>query len=188
MNGAERFERVIVRVDGHILWFDGPDMLADPMHAEWLRDATAKMETTEDFLPGLAGSERLALLFWQIHQIEMQQTQRERRQQVTVHRQNRQKQREWLHTQHVRSQVEGRLQHALAKADATLHSYSEIPNTDGSIGHLVVEWSEHGQRRRYRSTLDARLSVVSSGICLSGRDRDFDLTSLVKVMTNSPWS
>ncbi|MDQ2885656.1 MAG: hypothetical protein M3Y39_06175 [Chloroflexota bacterium] len=194
-NGAERFERVIARVDGGTLWFEGPDSLADPTHAEWLRDASAQVEATEDFLPGLAASERLALLYWRIRQIEMmmeplqrQQATGERGRQDELQRQNRQQQRQWLRQGARHNKLETHLQHALAKADATLHSFSELPNTDGSPGHLVVEWSEHGQRRRYRSTIDARLGVVSSGICLSGRDRQFDLTSLVSVMAQSPWS
>src|SRR5579883_2261327 len=32
--GAERFERVLARVDGRTLWFEGPDTLAEPTHAE----------------------------------------------------------------------------------------------------------------------------------------------------------
>src|SRR6266567_1991822 len=70
-NGAEHFERVVARVDGQTLWFDGPDALADPTHAEWLRDTATNIEQMEHFLPGLAGSERLALLFWQIRQVEL---------------------------------------------------------------------------------------------------------------------
>lgn len=198
-NGAERFERVIARVDGGTLWFEGPDSLADPMHAEWLRDAS--IQATENFLPGLAGSERLALLFWRIRQVEiamepirLQQAEGERKRQESererqgeLRRQNRKQQRQWLRQEARHNALEVHLQHALAKAAATLHSFIELPNTDGSPGHLVVEWSEQGQRRRYRSTIDARLGVVSSGICLSGRDREFDLTSLVSVMTQSPW-
>jgi hypothetical protein len=191
-NGAERFERVIARVDGRTLWFDGPDMLADPTHAEWLRDAAADIDNLERFLSGLASSERMALLFWQLHQIETtvaqgHPQQAERQHQAMVHHQNRQQQQEWLRQQATRNQLEQLLRRALAKADAVLHSYSEITNADGAPGHLVVEWSEQGQTRRYRSTLDPHLSIVSSGICLSGRDRDFDLTSLVSVMTDSPW-
>lgn len=182
-NGAERFERVLARVDGNTLWFDGPDLLADPTHAEWLGDAAAQEEVTDNFLPGLAGSERLALLFWRIRQLEIERV-AESQQQVS--RQSRHEQREWLRQQAIRNQLEGRLRHALEKAEATLHSYSEVTNPDGSLGHLVVEWSEHGQTRRYRSTLDPSLTVVSSGICLAGRDRDFDLTSLVNVMTEAP--
>ena len=83
--------------------------------------------------------------------------------------------------------MEGHLRHALRKADATLHGYSEALNPDGTLDSLVVEWSERGQGRRYRSTIDPGLTVVSSGICLSGRDRDFDLTSLVGVMAQSPF-
>ena len=209
-NGAERFERVLVRVNGNTLWFEGPDTLADPMHAEWLRDAAMQTELPEAFLPGLAGSERQALLFWQIRQMEIalepvrrqqaigerrrQEVERQRRQEAErqhlaeVRQRNRQQQQQWLQEQRQHSQLEVRLRHALAKADATLHSYSEIPDRNGSPGHIVVEWSGQGQRYRYRSMVDLSLTVVSSGICLSDRDRDFDLTSLVKVMTDSPWS
>jgi hypothetical protein len=195
-NGAERFERVITRVDGRTLWFEGPDTLADPTHAEWLRDAATDIDNLERFLPGLASSERMALLFWQLHQIEtsIAQERSQQARQATVERQHKamtqqttRQQQEWLRQQAARNQLEQRLRHALAKADAVLHSYSEITNANGTPGHLVVEWSEQGQTRRYRSTLDPQLSIVSSGICLSGRDRDFDLTSLVNVMTDSPW-
>ncbi len=188
-NGAERFERVLARVDGKTLWFDGPDALTDPTHAEWLRDTAANMEQMERFLPGLAGSERLALLFWQIRQVELNNllSKNERTQMRGVGQQTRAQQRDWLRQEARRTPLERALQRALAKADATLLGFSEVPAADGSPGYLVVEWSEGGNRLRYRSTIDPHLSVISSGICLSGRDQDFDLTSLVSVMTDSPW-
>jgi len=175
-DGAERFERAIVRVDGSRLWFEGPDLTADPQQAEWLLDAAAQPYAPEKFLAGLTASQRAALLFWQLHQLELKgevpplQAQSPRQQQERL--------REWAH----RSKLERDLEHALAKADATLHNYSQVPGGDNASAQLLVEWSERGQIYRYRSVLDARLSVVSSGICLSGRDGDFDLTSLVNVM------
>jgi hypothetical protein len=193
-DGAERFERAVARVDGKTLWFDGPDTLADPTHAEWLRDTTSDIEHLETFLPGLAGSERLALLFWQMRQVELalpdasHQSKR-----ISSENQGNQlphdvvQQRAWIQQKARQGQLEQILRHALEKADATLHSFSEIPPVEDSSGYLVVEWSEQGRTRRYRSTIDPRLTVVSSGICLSGRDRDFDLTSLINVMTDSPW-
>lgn len=183
--GAERFERCIARVDGHTLWFEGPDVLADPTHAEWLRDASAQ-ENNANLLPGLAGSERLALLYWRIHQLEMTMPAATRLTEQ-IPRQNSREQHAWLTRQARHVALESSLRHALAKADATLHSFSEVSAPDGSLSQLIVEWSEHGQARRYRSSIDPRLTVVSSGICLSGRDRDFDLTSLVNVMSDSGW-
>ncbi|HEX7736437.1 MAG TPA: hypothetical protein VF458_16410 [Ktedonobacteraceae bacterium] len=185
--GAERFERVLARVDGHTLWFEGMDMLADPIHGAWLRDAAAQ-EGSEEILPGLAASQRQALLFWRLRQLEISLAESTR-----ISEQGRQQglreQGAWLNQQARRLSLEARLRHALAKADATLHSFSEITASDGSVSQLIVEWSERGQTHRYRSSLDPRLTVVSSGICLSGRDRDFDLTSLVGVMTaaSQPW-
>ena len=192
-NGAERFERVLARVDSQTLWYDGPDTLADPTHAEWLRDTAADIEHLESFLPGLAGSERLALLLWQMRQVELalqpalrQQSRDTGENRVKMLPQDSRQQRAWLHQQAQHGRLEQVLRHALEKADATLHSFSEIPATNHAPGYLVVEWSEQGRTRRYRSTIDPRMTVVSSGICLSGRDRDFDLTSLVSVMTDSP--
>ncbi|GCE21820.1 hypothetical protein [Dictyobacter kobayashii] len=182
MAGAERFERVIVRVDGGTLWFEGSDLRADPVHAEWLREASGRQEDNT-LLPGLASSERLALLLWCIHQLELAGTLPATGLQAP---QQRHEQRNWLAGQVQRRALEEQLRHALSKADARLHSFSEINANDGSLRHLVVEWSEHGQRRRYRSLVDPRLTVVSSGICLSGQDRNFDLTSLVNVMAASP--
>lgn len=180
--GAERFERVIARVDGHTLWFEGPDALADPTQAEWLREA-AMRESNEELLPGLAASQRQALLYWRIHQLE-QTLPGAAHLSAQIPRQNRREQQAWLNQQGRRLGLEENLRHALAKADATLHSFSEVVAPDGSVRQLIVEWSEHGQVHRYRSSINANLTVVSSGICLSGRDRDFDLTSLVSVMSD----
>ncbi|HET8842465.1 MAG TPA: hypothetical protein VFN35_13425 [Ktedonobacteraceae bacterium] len=184
--GADRFERVIVRVDGRTLWYEGPDSLSDPIHAEWLREVPAQ-ETSESPLSGLASSERQALVYWRIRQLELTLASSTR---LTdqVRSQGRREQLAWLHQQGQRLQLEDQLRHALAKADATLHNYSEVLAADGSVGQLIVEWSERGSTHHYRSSIDPRLTVVSSGICLSGRDRDFDLTSLVNVMTTSPFT
>jgi hypothetical protein len=179
LGGAQAFERVIARVDGKTLWFDAPDTLADPTHAEWLRNATTQTEPPETMLAGLAGTERMALLFWQIRHLAPLENNAQ-----SAFR-NFEEQREWLRQQSTTYRLEQALRRALAKADATLHSFSQTTNPDGTPGALVVEWSAQGQNFRYRSSIDPNLTVVSSGICLSGRDQDFDLTSLVNVMARS---
>lgn len=189
-DGAKRFERVIARVDGSTLWFDGPDLLADVTHAEWLRDTSANLEIFERFLPGLAASERRALLLWQLHQLELalttpSTTEMVRQQHEEALHHDRQQQTAWLRRQVTQVHLEQQLRYALTKADAVLHSYHELFNTDGTPSGLVVEWSEQGHHYRYHSTIAPTLDVVSSGICLSGRDHDFDLTSLVSVMSNA---
>src|SRR5579875_451537 len=184
-SGADRFERVIARVDGRILWFEGTDLLADPTYAEWLRD-TAAREADKHILSGLAASERLALLYARLRRLE-QSYPALRHLSKHLPQQSQQEQRAWLKQQEQRAALEMSVRHALAKADATLHSLNEIIAPDGTVNQLIIEWSEQGQTRRYRSTIDPHLTVVSSGICLSGRDRDFDLTSLVSVMSDAPW-
>ncbi|HET8910946.1 MAG TPA: hypothetical protein VFN23_05765, partial [Ktedonobacteraceae bacterium] len=204
-NGAERFERVLVRVDGDALWFEGPDTLADPTHAEWLRDTATDIERLETFLPGLSASERMALVLWQMRQVELvlpatalRALQHSSEEPARDLPREAGQQREWLHQQVQQRQfllyeqaqrgtLEHLLRHALIKADARLHSFSMVPATNYVPAHLVVEWSAQGQTHRYRSMIDPNMTVISSGICLSGRDRDFDLTSLVNVMADAYW-
>lgn len=71
-----------------------------------------------------------------------------------------------------------RLEAALKQADGKLESYRDRGE------YWQIEWrTADGQF--HASAIDKRdLTVISSGICLSGRDRDFDLQSLVGVMEN----
>ncbi|GER85246.1 hypothetical protein KTAU_38810 [Thermogemmatispora aurantia] len=216
-NGAEPFERIVARVDDQTLWFDGPDLRADPTHAAWMREAVAAPgEEYERFPAGLTASERRALLLWDLHRLEEEALRQELRvasfgddqapdakqrtrgrfvptagrpvPEQVAQAQSRRAQLEWLQQERLRLQLSERLRHALAKAGAVLHSYTLLPASSGSTSEIIVEWSEEGRPYRYRSVIDPELTIVSSGICLSGRDRDFDLTSIVSVMRDSPWS
>ena len=185
-DGAECFARVLARVDGRTLLCDGPDPLADPAHAEWLRDALVAEEAPERFLPGLAASERQALLRAQMRALALDEGAAGTLD-ITARERGPRRQRERLQRAARPAQLEQRLRRALEKANATLLGYGETTQTDGTPAGIVVEWSDRGGRQRYRSILAPDLDVVSSGICLSGRDADFDLTSLVGVMADSPW-
>ena len=46
----------------------------------------------------------------------------------------------------------------------------------------LVEWTTRDGERHTSAIAKKELTVVSAGICLSGRDRDFDLQSLVGVV------
>jgi len=74
------------------------------------------------------------------------------------------------------SQEENRIRMALGCMNADLLSYVEQDET-----HLVVKWKFQGLE--YRTVVQKDdLEVVSAGICLSGKDRKFDLTTIVSVM------
>ncbi|MFB2983785.1 hypothetical protein [Microseira sp. BLCC-F43] len=71
---------------------------------------------------------------------------------------------------------EKRLAAALKQGGGNLEKFSA--RTD----HWLVEWTT-ADGFRHTSAIDKNdLTVISSGICLSGRDRDFDLQSLVGVI------
>lgn len=71
---------------------------------------------------------------------------------------------------------EKRLRQALLLGSGQLHQFQDRGD------YWTVDWTTADGTRHTSAIAKDDLTVVSSGICLSGRDRDFDLQSLVGVM------
>ncbi|MBW4695852.1 MAG: hypothetical protein KME27_29395 [Lyngbya sp. HA4199-MV5] len=71
---------------------------------------------------------------------------------------------------------EKRLHQALRLGGGELHQFQDRGD------YWTVDWTTSDGTRHTSAIAKDDLTVVSSGICLSGRDRDFDLQSLVGVM------
>ncbi|MBD2328613.1 hypothetical protein [Alkalinema sp. FACHB-956] len=73
-------------------------------------------------------------------------------------------------------QAAQRLQAALAMGGGDLHSFQDQGD------YWTVEWQTRTGQHHVSAIAKADLTVLSSGICLSDRDRDFDLQALVGVI------
>lgn len=76
---------------------------------------------------------------------------------------------------------EKRLRQALKLGGGELHQFHDRGD------YWTVDWTTTDGTRHTSAISKDDLTVVSSGICLSGRDRDFDLQSLVGVMEHQEW-
>ena len=76
---------------------------------------------------------------------------------------------------------EKRLRQALKLGGGELHQFQDRGD------YWTVDWTTSDGVRHTSAIAKDDLTVVSSGICLSGRDRDFDLQSLVGVMEHQEW-
>ncbi len=79
------------------------------------------------------------------------------------------------------SEPERRLQQALKLGGGELHQFQDRDD------YWTVDWTTADGTRHTSAIAKDDLTVISSGICLSGRDRDFDLQSLVGVMEHQEW-
>ena len=76
---------------------------------------------------------------------------------------------------------EKRLRQALKLGGGELHQFQDRGDC------WTVDWTTSDGVRHTSAISKNDLTVVSSGICLSGHDRDFDLQSLVGVMEHREW-
>jgi hypothetical protein len=76
---------------------------------------------------------------------------------------------------------EKRLRQALKLSGGELHQFQDRGD------YWTVDWTTSDGVRHTSAIAKGDLTVVSSGICLSGRDRDFDLQSLVGVIEHREW-
>jgi hypothetical protein len=185
------FEPIIARWDGSAWWFDELDRRADPLAAEQLREQLRNGTETENLrFAGMTPEMRT------VYDLALQQTeeyQRRRQQQLEEERlrqrrrdtrRQQQAQRPYRHHQEARqdpyrralSGDERRVRDALGMGGGELEDVRDRGD------FWQVEWTTRSGERHI-SAIDKRdLTVISSGICLSGRDRDFDLQSLVGVI------
>ena len=155
--GLAPFETLRARFDGASFWFEGLERFADPVLPEQLREARAAGASAEELrAPGLTPELRDAYA-WR-HAVE-----------------------EAKRVAKARASLEGRLGQALEVGGGKLDTYRERD------GDLVVEWRDRLGRRHVSSLSKSAFDVRTAGaICLQGRDADFDLASLVGVMSTAP--
>jgi hypothetical protein len=81
-----------------------------------------------------------------------------------------------LVARHIPKSDETRLKQALQLGGGQLQQYRDRGD------YWAVDWITADSIHHTSAIAKSDLTVISSGICLSGRDRDFDLQSLVGVM------
>ena len=149
------FQQIYARFDGACFWYHGENRRRDPSIARKFREALENdLEPDQVRISGATPSEMFVyrIIYFERHPLA-----------------------DPRNTPRPRTDLE-RLRDALNHAGARLDGYWPIDADQVSVRH-VVDGFTHTANVRLND-----LTVTSSGICLSGRDGDFDLTSLVGVM------
>ncbi|CAN5336601.1 hypothetical protein BH10CYA1_BH10CYA1_15890 [soil metagenome] len=153
-----RFETVCARFDGTTFWYESADRRRDPGVARALREALqADVAPEELHVLSAVPQEKLAYRMLWIRKHPELGGRVPAAQQTDLQR------------------IESALNHAGAQLDGF---WSE--GADRVSVRYVVDGHSH-----VSSIRPSDLAVVSAGICLSGMDQNFDLTSLVGVMRES---
>lgn len=170
VEGGSVFECIQARHDGSAFWFEEMDRRADPIHADKLREAFENVTLPEELrFADLTPEMRTALEIAAGQSARYKERYPERFVRRVAATQT--PVRDW------RVQTdETRLRHALETGGGNLHAYTDHGT------HWTVEWTDRRGTRQTSAITKEDLTVVSSGICLSGQDRHFDLQSLVGVM------
>jgi len=163
------FQQVYARFDGNTFWYHGENRRRDPVVARKLREAIG-----EDLSPDalrISGANPSELLAYRVIYFDKHPELAPPKPQETPVQAR--------HQLQARPRTDlDRLRDALTHAGARLDGYWATGDGSSSV---FVRYSVDGHNHTATVNLDD-LSVMSAGICLSGRDRDFDLTSLVGVM------
>jgi len=178
---AIAFEPIIARFDGSAWWFDEIDRRAEPQPAELLREQLQQGTMPENVRFSGMTPEMLTTYELALQQTEAYQQQRQHRRQVRE-QQETPSQRRRRHRELLAQRDEQRLRQALHQGGGELREFRDRGE------YWQVEWTT-SDGQHHSSAIDKdELTVISSGICLSGYDRDFDLQSLVGVIEQqSDW-
>ncbi|MCU0676886.1 MAG: hypothetical protein MUE69_29365 [Myxococcota bacterium] len=154
------FETIVARFDGASFWLEGTETFADPRLADHLRRALGEWQLPDSVaFSGLTPEHRDAYALALSARLQAK---------------------EWAAHDDAAS-LEARLRRALHVGGGRFES---VRARDGG---LTVEWTDRDGNRHASFLADDATSVRSAGaVCLQGHDADFDLTSLVGVVTDAP--
>ncbi len=184
------FDTATVRFDGVSFWFESIARRRNPAVARNLRDKLNQEAFPEDVeVLEMTPQERLAysLLFYELHPELLVQEEPESPSGMEHYSDSADSTFNydgWLKDfQRMRAILEkesevGKIKNALKHSGAKLHSYWRSNVADREVNvNMIVDGRSHVVRVH---TID--LTVTNAGICLSGYDQDFDLTSMVGVL------
>ncbi len=155
-----KFEQIIARTDGSTFFFAEVDRRADPQIARTLLGAFTDNTRVEDLrFENLTPEMRIAYELALSPRLP-QKRRRQAREQTPLEPPS----------------DEARLAEALRLGGAALENFTDRGE------FWTVEWTTRNGDHHTSAISKTDLTVISSGICLSGRDRDFDLQSLVGVI------
>jgi len=165
---CQLFDVVVCRFDGQQFWYDEHDMRANPSHAAYLRGAFAELiEPASVEQSGLTAEQRAAYEFCYWRQVNPSQPENSAAGSDAFQ--------DDVLLSPSSDPVLQQLRASLSHGGARLIGYVERQDS------LLVSFQLDGQQ--YNCAIDRdNLTVFSSGICLDGRDRDFDLASLIGVL------
>lgn len=152
VNEGAAFEVVIARYDGQSWWFEEIDRRADPLPSEELRSALKKVISPQE-----VRFKGMTPEMRTVYELVAQQT-------------------EEFSEKFQQRRDESRLREALQLGGGQLREFRDRDD------YWLVEWTTGNGDRHTSAIAKNDLTVVSSGICLSGMDRNFDLQSLVGVI------
>lgn len=189
---ATAFEVIIARFDGAAWWFDEIDRRAEPQPAEQLKEQLRQVTLPVNVRFSGMTPEMLTVYDLALRQSEAYLAQQEairhreaRREQGTQYRQRRRSNRReaasepnppYVGNQGRQRREERRLRDALQMGGGDLQEFRDRGE------FWQVEWTTRQGERHTSAISKGDLTVISSGICLSGGDRNFDLQSLVGVI------
>lgn len=167
------FEPVVARGRAGAWWFAASDTKSDPRQTDRLREALQEVLDPEalawsGLTPEMRNAYRLAVANVPEYRRRVALARAEARARMEV------RPRRHDHVRPVSD--EQRLQRALERGGGRLRNYSDRGE------HWQVEWQTSTGEWHVSAISKSDLTVLTSGICLSGRDRDFDLQSLVGVI------
>lgn len=157
--GAQ-FEQVIARTDGNAFFFEDTDRRSDPVMAQTMRGELTNNTPVEDLRFATLTPEMRTAFQLALQPFVPPTKRRNKGYQVELQPKSDQ----------------ARLHEALQMGGASLEGFIDRG------AYWTVEWTSRSGERHTSAIGKEDLTVISSGICLSGMDRDFDLQSLVGVI------